>query len=682
MSLLPEELIERGSLSKVVYIRNLLNWFHSIFQDEINMDDCTEDEGRDGATTETLMKCLIEKTGTKHMKVQLFLSLLFITLVSQGFDREDIRFACSLDPIIPSPNQIPGLKDVRCKEAQDLADSTPTNKKYKKGRTKDIIAACNQTQAAKLVSSLSSSAATSSLLAAEKKTTTTAPFVDDVEVIKKSINPQLYCLNVTNDVLALKLGDIKYPEMLLWVEIYIDDESVALSSKSESNSSSSSSRSSNSSNSNCKGRKSSRTIICLDSDSDDPVESVVEITSASDSAVSSAPTGTTTGSRSGRWINIDVANNLVDPPLHHSKEKQRKNKALAYVVAISSGVELSSASNIIPQVSIVDVTPRYAAEYTSKSLKLRLESFSARQDIALHLNLLPSGQWWKDELLYRSNYKILKNSIRILQEIDELKKFESQRKPLVNTTMPSSLKEMKSHPLFVLEEHIGGRFGFNPDIKKLMGMFKGQRVYNRDAVYPLFSAGQWRKQAKQVIENEISNPVKSLTRKMVSNKRKLNGSEFDYFDSSSNIEKEDVTFGLYGEWQTEQLKRLELQEDGSLPSSEYGNIELWGGNLHLLPAHTVFLEYINAASTAKKLGVEYKLAVVGMEMRGGASVPKMGGIVVHEANASIVIDALHEIESMSVEKAIAKKTTENITRWHDLIKKLLIRNRLREKYGK
>jgi hypothetical protein len=71
-----------------------------------------------------------------------------------------------------------------------------------------------------------------------------------------------------------------------------------------------------------------------------------------------------------------------------------------------------------------------------------------------------------------------------------------------------------------------------------------------------------------------------------------------------------------------------------------------------------------------------------MEMRGGASVPKMGGIVVHEANASIVIDALHEIESMSVEKAIAKKTTENITRWHDLIKKLLIRNRLREKYGK
>ena len=64
---------------------------------------------------------------------------------------------------------------------------------------------------------------------------------------------------------------------------------------------------------------------------------------------------------------------------------------------------------------------------------------------------------------------------------------------------------------------------------------------------------------------------------------------------------------LFGKWQTEPFEN-KLREDGSLPKNEYGNYELFVGEL---PEGVVYINLPSLPRLCKKLGIDYVEAVTG-----------------------------------------------------------------------
>ena len=64
---------------------------------------------------------------------------------------------------------------------------------------------------------------------------------------------------------------------------------------------------------------------------------------------------------------------------------------------------------------------------------------------------------------------------------------------------------------------------------------------------------------------------------------------------------------LYGHWQTEPFEN-KLRDDGSLPKNEYGNYELFNGEL---PEGVAYINFPGLPRLCKKLGIDYVEAVTG-----------------------------------------------------------------------
>ena len=170
----------------------------------------------------------------------------------------------------------------------------------------------------------------------------------------------------------------------------------------------------------------------------------------------------------------------------------------------------------------------------------------------------------------------------------------------------------------------------------------------------LHTQERWRKHQRQVREDE--KPVKRV--------------KGLYNDPERMAE-------LYGFWQTRPFKIM-LTEEGKIPANTYGNIEIFNGPL---PEGTVHVDIPKAALICRKLGLEHVPAVVGFEKGPtGRSHPCIMGVVTFKENRVLIEREHDQMNSQSILKEQEKIQKRAKQVWRQLIKAILVKKFISDKY--
>lgn len=150
------------------------------------------------------------------------------------------------------------------------------------------------------------------------------------------------------------------------------------------------------------------------------------------------------------------------------------------------------------------------------------------------------------------------------------------------------------------------------------------------------------------------------------------------WDKGTNKIIKDVPQELFGLWQTQEYEPP-IAENGLVPRNGYGNVELF--KPQMLPIGCVHLQLPGLVKVCKKLNVDYAQAVVGFDSNGGWPFPVYDGIVVCQEFHEKVLDAWNREQELNEKKEQEKYEKRVYGNWKKLIKGLLIRQRLKNKYN-
>lgn len=334
------------------------------------------------------------------------------------------------------------------------------------------------------------------------------------------------------------------------------------------------------------------------------------------------------------WLTVDpVRGFLKATGLRHMEphSSQRQNK-LVYVVAFEEDGYAR------------DVTARYTRNLHTRVARMR-----------------PSGRhtdWWG------SVVKALHRPQRLDRDAVEDVELEDQAR---REPMPTSAGAFKDHPVYVLERYLHRDQYIHPPHR--VGTFQGQPVYLRAHVIQLRSVRQWYNVGRDVKPGE--EPLKWTKQR-------------SYTTTGKRLEEqvrattgEDVVEGLYAEFQT-RIYSPPPVVDGLVPRNAFGNIDLFVPSM--LPAGGTHVAHRLAARAAKQLDVSFADAVVGFEFRRFRSLPKLNGIVVPTASASLVWDAIRQLEAHEAQNERAKVQKRAWKNWEKLITALLVSRRVQDEY--
>lgn len=329
----------------------------------------------------------------------------------------------------------------------------------------------------------------------------------------------------------------------------------------------------------------------------------------------------------GRWVHVDVVNNLIDAEQNVEASSAVCKKPLRYVIAFAGN-------------GAKDVTRRYCLQW-HRIAQGRVNS-----------------EWWDNvlaplkqmELAATNNYEDMELQTRALTE-----------------PLPTSQQAYKDHHLYALEKWLHKNQIFHPK-GPVLGFCKGHPVYPRSCVQTLQSRHGWLREGLQVRENEL--PAKMVTRP----KRTFNAQSVQ---SSGNEDGLKPTLELYGEWQLEPLQ-LPHAVNGVVPKNERGQVDVWSDKC--LPPGTVHLRLPRLFQVAKRLGIDYAPAMVGFDYRSGRCLPVFDGIVVCTEFRSAILEAYAEEEEQR--RAVEKKQEEAqaLSRWYQLLCSIVTRQRLKDSY--
>ncbi|SGY84410.1 BQ5605_C009g05695 [Microbotryum silenes-dioicae] len=357
-----------------------------------------------------------------------------------------------------------------------------------------------------------------------------------------------------------------------------------------------------------------------------------------------------------QWITVDPIRRKmrcksIMEPARSSVENQ-----LAYVVAYE---EDNTAR---------DVTPRYAKSFNNYTTKVRSPS--------------KRGSDWFAALIM-----LFERTYQLNRDREEQKELWDR---IANEPFPTSVGGFKSHPNYVLEQHLHRDQVIRPGVKPL-GLFKAtEPVYPRSAVVELKSKENYWRMGRVVRDAEI--PWKFVKSRTVTINRKR-AEAVAQMDGGEAKQQP-----LYAPEQTK-IYVPDPVVDGKVPKNDFGNIDLYVPSM--LPDGAVHLTSKQAAKCAKTLGFDYAEAIVGFEFRQRRANPIINGVVVAQENADILIQVrlfqINEIDgqvlTMSVhsqavmdseeaadEKEFAKMQDRCLKRWKKLILGLRIRQRLQAAY--
>lgn len=329
--------------------------------------------------------------------------------------------------------------------------------------------------------------------------------------------------------------------------------------------------------------------------------------------------------REDMWVCVDCVHGSVGQPLLCIKYA---TKPVSYIIGIDNDG------------CVKDVTQRYDPEWMTSTRKRRVEA-----------------QWWEETLApYRSPF--------VKRELKEEKEFLVK---LQDQPLPTAIGEYKNHPLYALKRHILKYQAIYPETAAILGYCRGEAVYSRDCVHTLHSKDTWLKKARVVRIGEV--PYKMV-------KGYSNQARRARMAEPANREKKDLP--LFGLWQTEEYQPP-VAVDGKVPRNEFGNVYLFQPSM--LPVGCVQLNLPNLNRVARKLDIDCVPAVTGFDFHGGYSHPVTEGYVVCEEYKEMLVEAWANEEVAREKKEKEKREKRILGNWKLMVKGLLIKERLKERYS-
>ncbi|XP_075143171.1 DNA repair protein complementing XP-C cells isoform X2 [Leptodactylus fuscus] len=325
-----------------------------------------------------------------------------------------------------------------------------------------------------------------------------------------------------------------------------------------------------------------------------------------------------------KWVCVDCVYGKVNQP---SLCFKAATKPVTYIVGIDSSGKVK------------DVTRRYDPEWMTNTRKRRVDT-----------------EWWEETLM---PYK----SLNTTQEDKEDAEFEVK---LQDQPLPTSITVYKNHPLYALKRHLLKYEAIYPDSAAVLGYCRGEAVYSRSCVHTLHSRDTWLKEARVVRLGEV--PYKMV--KGQSNRARK--------ARLADPEKDCNDLALFGQWQTEEYQPP-VAVDGKVPRNEFGNVYLFKPNM--LPIGCCHLQVPNLHRVAKKLDIDCATAITGFDFHCGFSHPVTDGYIVCEEYKDVLLAAWENEQADIERKQKEKREKRALGNWKLLVKGLLIRERLKARYG-
>lgn len=325
----------------------------------------------------------------------------------------------------------------------------------------------------------------------------------------------------------------------------------------------------------------------------------------------------------GRWVCVDVDQGVGQPQLCFDQATQ----PITYVVGVDDEGYLK------------ELSCRYDPTWLTSSRRQRIDS-----------------EWWEETMeLYKSP-----NAERGRKEDQEM------QAKLLDKPLPTSITEYKNHPLYALKRHLLKYEAIYPLTAAILGYCRGEPVYSRDCVHTLHSRDTWLKEARTVRLGE--EPYKMVLG--VSNRSRK---------ARMMSEQKDVKdLPLFGLWQTEEYQPP-VAVDGKVPRNEFGNVHLFVPSM--LPVGCVHLRLPNLHKVARKLNIDCAAAVTGFDSYCGFSHAVTEGYVVCEEHQEILKAAWENEQDIQQKKEQEKREKRAVANWTLLVKGLLIKERLKRRYG-
>merc|ERR1712142_1325315 len=320
-----------------------------------------------------------------------------------------------------------------------------------------------------------------------------------------------------------------------------------------------------------------------------------------------------------KWVPVDMSSGKVNNP---SELERLASKPMLYVLAINNSGRIK------------DVTQRYASNYLTEARKWRVE------------------QDWLDVTLAPFRDK------------EGEREDKEMAKKIGEAPLPTSVSAFKGHPLYALERHLLKFEAIYPPTAPTLGFIRGEGVYARECVHTLQGRTSWLKEGRTVrIGEEPYKVVKARPK-------------WDRMtDTMATAEPLDV-FGL---WQTE-LFIPPPAKDGKVPRNEYGNVELF--KPWMLPKGCVHIPINGMTRVIRKTGIDAAPAMVGWDFSGGGAHPMYDGVIVCEENADALMDAWNEEQENKKAREDEKREKRVLDNWKRLIKGLMFREKMKNKYLK
>ncbi|XP_058931131.1 DNA repair protein complementing XP-C cells isoform X2 [Kogia breviceps] len=327
--------------------------------------------------------------------------------------------------------------------------------------------------------------------------------------------------------------------------------------------------------------------------------------------------------REEKWVSVDCVHGVVGQPLTCY---QYATKPVTYIVGIDGDGWLR------------DVTQRYDPAWMTATRKCRVDA-----------------AWWAEALRpYRS--PLVEREQREDQEVRPCARAPAGCPALrwvftsinchSNTTEPGSQ---------------------NCAATRGEAALRGRLRSGRDCVHTLHSRDTWLKQARVVRLGEV--PYKVV--KGYSNRaRRARLAEPQLQDHND--------LGLFGKWQTEEYQPP-VAVDGKVPRNEFGNVYLFLPGM--MPVGCVQLNLPNLHRVARKLNIDCAQAVTGFDFHKGYSHPVTDGYIVCEEYKDVLLTAWENEQALIEKKEKEKREKRALGNWKLLVKGLLIRERLRLRYG-
>ncbi|XP_056130082.1 DNA repair protein complementing XP-C cells isoform X2 [Lampris incognitus] len=328
--------------------------------------------------------------------------------------------------------------------------------------------------------------------------------------------------------------------------------------------------------------------------------------------------------KTATWVCVDVEHGVGQPQLCSRSATQ----PLTYVVSVDEEGHLK------------DLGKKYDPTWMTSSRKRRVDE-----------------DWWEETLE------------PFLGQEDERDKREDKElnAKLLDKPLPTSIAEYKNHPLYVLKRHLLKYEAIYPPTAAVLGYCRREAVYSRDCVHTLHSRDTWLKEARTVrLGEEPFKMVKGFSNR--SRKARM-----------MSEQKDENDLPLFGEWQTEEYQPP-LAVDGKVPRNDYGNVYLF--KPCMLPVGCVHLRLPNLHRVARKLDVDAAPAVTGFDFHGGYSHAVTDGYIVCEEHEEVLRAAWVEEQEIQKQREKEKREKRATSNWTLLVKGLLIRERLQQRYGK